>query len=145
MVRDGVFTDDFWTIVEPVLPSSTGRRGRPWACHRTALEGIAWRYRTGSPWRDLPDEFGPWQTVWKWHFRWSNDGTYQKLFDAARSAGLFGVSASEELDRILSIDSTVVRAHQHAAGARKTSAVPEDLSKLPDTTGGQVELHEFAH
>lgn len=144
MVRDGVFTDDFWAIVEPILPSSDGRRGRPWACHRTALEGIAWRYRTGSPWRVLPDEFGPWQTVWKRHYRWSHDGTYQKIFDVVRSAGLLAVSASDDLDRFLSVDSTIVRAHHHAAGARKGGAVPEDLSTTPNATGGPVELHESA-
>lgn len=108
------------------------------------MEGIAWRYRTGSPWRDLPDQFGPWQTVWKRHYRWSHDGTYQKIFDAARSAGLLAVTASDDLDRILSVDSTVVRAHQHAAGARRTGTVREELSCTEDDTGGGAELHETA-
>ena len=80
------------------------------------LEGIAWRFRTGAPWRDLPADFGPWQTVWKRHHRFSFDGTYQRIFDELRQHW-----ADDELDdgmaRLLSIDSTVVRAHQHAAGA----------------------------
>jgi transposase len=80
------------------------------------LEGIAWRFRTGAPWRDLPADFGPWQTVWKRHHRFSFDGTYQRIFDELRQH-----CADDELDdgmaRLLSIDSTVVRAHQHAAGA----------------------------
>src|SRR5690349_16000356 len=88
MVRDGVFSDEVWAVVEPLLPSSKGRAGRPWTDHRRALEGIAWRYRTGSPWRDLPVEFGPWQTVWERHFRWSQDGTYQRIFDGVHLAGL---------------------------------------------------------
>ncbi len=77
MVRSGVISDGFWEVVEPLLPTGGGL-GRPWADHRTVLEGIGWRYRTGSPWRDLPTEFGPWQTVWKRHFRWSTDGTYRQ-------------------------------------------------------------------
>ncbi|MGL5867316.1 MAG: transposase, partial [Dermatophilaceae bacterium] len=71
MVRQGQVSDEFWAVVEPLLPSSRGRRGRPWSDHRLMLEGICWRYRTGSPWRDVPEVFGPWQTVWKRHFRWS--------------------------------------------------------------------------
>lgn len=144
MVRDGVFSDEFWVVVEPVLPSSTGRRGRPWTSHRRALEGIAWRYRTGSPWRDLPVEFGPWQTVWERHFRWSKDGTYQKVFDAARTAGLLQPGAGTELEQLLSVDSTVVRAHQHAAGARKSSVGQLDPADPADATGGLFELHELA-
>jgi transposase len=143
MVRDGVFSDDFWAVVEPVLPSSSGRRGRPWNDHRRTLEGIAWRYRTGTPWRDLPVEFGAWQTVWERHFRWSQDGTYQRIFDAVRSAGMLAPSGDDDLERLLSIDSTVVRAHQHAAGARKL--VVEEGAVLPDgDTGGTAELHAFA-
>ena len=121
MVRDGVFSDEFWAVVEPILPSSKGRPGRPWTDHRRALEGIAWRYRTGSPWRDLPVEFGPWQTVWERHFRWSQDGTYQRIFDAVHLAGLLRQSVDPDLEQLLSVDSTVVRAHQHAAGARRSS------------------------
>jgi transposase len=107
------------------------------------LEGIAWRYRTGTPWRDLPVEFGAWQTVWERHFRWSQDGTYQRIFDAVRSAGLLASGGDDGLEQLLSIDSTVVRAHQHAAGARKIAA-KEDAVQPTGDTGGTVELHAFA-
>jgi putative transposase len=144
MVRDGVFSDEVWAVVEPLLPSSKGRAGRPWTDHRRALEGIAWRYRTGSPWRDLPVEFGPWQTVWERHFRWSQDGTYQRIFDGVHLAGLLQQSLDPELERLLSVDSTVVRAHQHAAGARRSSiGAPAPATPAQDT-GGTIELHEFA-
>jgi transposase len=143
MVRDGVFSDEFWSVVEPVLPSSAGRRGRPWTCHRRALEGIVWRYRTGSPWRDLPVEFGSWQTVWERHFRWSHDGTYQTMFDRARAAGLLRPGVDTVLEQVLSVDSTVVRAHQHAAGARKSSVTGPAGSAPAADTGGWVELHDF--
>ena len=144
MVRDGVFSDEFWAVVEPELPSSAGRRGRPWNDHRRTLEGVAWRYRTGSPWRDLPAEFGSWQTVWQRHFRWSQDGTYQKVFDAVRTSGLLDSTVEDGLEQLLSIDSTVVRAHQHAAGARKLGPVVEDAREPGGDTGGRVELHGFA-
>ena len=116
MTRLGVISDELWAVAEPLMPSDAGRRGRRFAEHRLVLEGIAWRFRTGSPWRDLPADFGPWQTVWKRHHRFSVDGTYQRVFDAVcvrwRHSEL-----DEGLRRLLSVDSTVVRAHQHAAGA----------------------------
>jgi transposase len=108
------------------------------------LEGIAWRYRTGSPWRDLPVEFGAWQTAWERHFRWSQDGTYQRIFDAVRLAGLLRQSVDPDLEQLLSADSTVVRAHQHAAGARRSSVGAPSLATPAQDTGGTIELHDFA-
>lgn len=113
MTRTGVITDEMWTLIEPVLPSDVGRRGRRWRDHRQVLEAIAWRYRTGCPWRDVPADFGPWQTLWKRHRRWSTDGTYQRMFDEAVRRN----HARGSLEWLLSVDSTIVRAHQHAAGA----------------------------
>lgn len=116
MTRTGVITDEFWELVESLMPSDVGKRGRRFGDHRMILEGIAWRFRTGAPWRDVPADFGPWKTVWKRHHRFSFDGTYQRIFDAVRAH-----RRDEELDagleRLLSVDSTIVRAHQHAAGA----------------------------
>lgn len=145
MVRQGQVSDEFWAVVEPLLPSSRGRRGRPWADHRRVLEGICWRYRTGSPWRDVPEEFGPWKTVWKRHFRWSTDGTYQQIMEAVQDAGLVEEEVVEEdIGRLLAVDSTVVRAHQHAAGARKDSVTLE-IARTPEShTGGVIELQEAA-
>ncbi len=136
MLRDGVISDDLWDLLEPVMPQDTGRRGRPWNDHRTTLEGIVWRFRTGSPWRDLPDAFGAYQSVWERHRLWSTDGTYERMFAVVgEHAGI----AEEELEPILSIDSTVVRAHQHAAGARRDSVI----SGAAHDTGGRIELQEF--
>jgi putative transposase len=64
MLRSSVISDDLWAVVVAVLPDGAGRRGRPWNDHRRTLEAIAWRFRTGSPWRDLPEQFGAWQSVW---------------------------------------------------------------------------------
>lgn len=113
MIRTGVISDELWARIGPVLPSNAGRRGARWRDHRQVLEAIAWRFRTGSPWRDVPAEFGPWQTLWKRHRRWSTDGTYQAIFERA----LGDRAAAGTLDWLVSIDSTVVRAHQHSAGA----------------------------
>jgi transposase len=118
MVRDGVIGDELWAVIEPHLPSGQRRRGRPWNDHRRTLEGICWRFRTGAPWRDTPPEFGSWSSLWRRHRRWSADGTYEKLFGAVCEA----YPQSPDPDRVLTmlgIDSTVVRAHQHAAGAPK--------------------------
>lgn len=137
MLRDGVITDGLWAVLEPVMPQDAGRRGRPWNDHRATLEGIVWRFRTGSPWRDLPEEFGPYQTVWQRHRLWSTDGTYERMFAVVRDgAGL----EPDDLEHILSIDSTVVRAHQHAAGARRDSVTADDAQG----TGGRIELHEVS-
>lgn len=116
MLRTDVISDELWALIEPVLPSGAGRRGRPWNDHRRTLEGVIWRFRTGSPWRDLPERFGAWQSVAERHLRWSKDGTYGRVFAVVRTG--MDKQTSEELQAMLSVDSTVVRAHQHAAGAR---------------------------
>jgi len=108
MARVGVISDEFWAVVEPLLPANGGRRGRPWNAHREVLEAICWRYRTGSPWRDLPLELGRWQTVWARHFRWSTDGTYDRVLTAAKSAGFLGAPETDAVVQLLSVDSLVV-------------------------------------
>ena len=127
MVRVGLISDDFWDAVAPELPAR-GARGRPWADHRRMLEGISWRCRTGSPWRDLPTEFGPWQTVWKRHFRWSTDGTFQRILAAVTAAGQVDTAAHAGLQELMSVHSTVVRAHQPSAGAR--AATPQAAPRI---------------
>ncbi len=93
-------------------------RGRRWADHRRTLEAIAWKYRTGSPWRDLPDALGSFQTAHKRLLRWAVDGTCQRILAALLAAA----DGTDDIDWIVSVDSTVCRAHQHAAGARKKGA-----------------------
>lgn len=78
------------------------------------IEAIAWKYRTGAPWRDLPVEFGPWQSAYTRFRRWSADGTWARLLTAVQARA----DAAGELDWLaVAVDSTVCRAHQHAAGA----------------------------
>lgn len=123
-----VISDEAWEWIEPLLPSSVGKRGGQFRDHRLMLEAIAWRFRTGSTWRDLPERFGPWQSAWARHDLWSKDGTYQRLVTAAQQRA----DERGDLGWVVSIDSTIVRTHQHAAGAPSGS------------TGGPDELHEIA-
>ncbi|MFI8883762.1 IS5 family transposase [Streptomyces sp. NPDC053813] len=111
-----VITDAMWARIEPLMPPDPGR-GRRWADHRRTLEAIAWKYRTCSPWRDLPDELGAFQTAHKRLVRWGADGTWGRILAALLAAA----DAGDDIGWIVSVDSTVCRAHQHAAGARKNT------------------------
>lgn len=152
MVREGVITDELWEILGPLLPPRTGRRGRPWNDHRVTLEGIAWRFRVGAPWRDVPAGFGKYQSIWERHQLWSTDGTYQRMLEAVQAA-TSRQPAAEWLN-VLSVDSTIVRAHQHAAGARFHDEGFGDEGQEPcqgssdevaaQDTGGWVESQEMA-
>ncbi|MFE0872739.1 IS5 family transposase [Streptomyces rochei] len=103
-----------WERIESLMPADPAR-GRRWADHRRTLEAIAWKYRTNSPWRDLPVELGSFQTAHKRLIRWAVDGTWEKIFAAVLAAA----DAVDDIRWTVSVDSTVVRAHQHAAGALK--------------------------
>lgn len=78
------------------------------------INGILWRLRTGVPWRDLPERYGNWKTLYGRHRRWSADGTWARIADALR----IDADTAEGKDWTVGVDSTSVRAHQHAAGAR---------------------------
>ena len=109
------------------MPRAAAKGGRPFQDHRRITEGIIFRFRTGTPWRDLPECFGPWQTVWKRHRRFSGDGTWDKIFTELLSQA----DAAGLIEWEVSVDSTVNRAHQHG-------------TNLGRATGGPIELHESA-
>jgi transposase len=115
-----------WARLEPLLPDRGPHRGGRWRQHREVVEAIIWRFRTGSPWRDLPGELPPWQTVWYRFDRWSKDGTWDAVLHELQGQA----QAVGELEWTVSVDSTIARAHQHAAGARR------------DLTGGGVESQD---
>ena len=133
MSRDQVLTDAQWALLEPLLPSSKGRQSRPFRDHRQVIEGIVFRLRTGCPWRDLPERFGPWQTVWKRNARFSKDGTWDQILAAL----LVTADGAGQVDWQISIDSTVCRVHQHGLNMTREVAV-----LLPSHTGGRIELQE---
>jgi transposase len=108
-------TDAEYARVEPLLPSMKPQRGGRWRDHRQVINGILFRVRTGVPWRDVPARYGPWKTLYKRFARWEEDGTWARI-EATLQAD---ADAAGELDWHGHADSTVVRAHQHAAGARK--------------------------
>lgn len=118
----GDLTNAEWDRLESFLPPG-GVRGGRWSDHRRVINGVLYRVRTGVQWRDLPERFGPWETVYKRHRRWSADGTWRKLLSRIQAAE----DAAGSIDWEVSVDSTAVRAHQHAAGARKApaAAVPQ--------------------
>lgn len=108
-------SDEEWELVSPHIPRATGRGGRIQS-PRLVLNGMFHILRSGSAWRDLPDRYGPWQTVYHWFNRWRRDGTLRQMADALQEC-LHGWG---RIDRELwLIDSTIVRAHRSAAGARK--------------------------
>jgi transposase len=100
--------DEQWTKMRAVLASLRGA-GRRGSNDRNFIEAVLWWRRTGVPWRDLPDEFGPWKTVFNRFDRWSKSGKWTRLFDALRT---------DPDDEWHSLDSTINRAHQHAAGGK---------------------------
>ncbi|MGW7099698.1 IS5 family transposase [Streptomyces sp. NPDC054883] len=109
----GDLTNAEWDRLESFLPPGGARGGR-WSDRRRVINGVLYRVRTGVQWRDLPERFGPWETVYKRHRRWSADGTWKMLLSRIQAAE----DAAGQIDWDVSVDSTVVRAHQHAAGAR---------------------------
>ena len=134
MTRSAELSDEVWRRIEPLLPCSDGLRGRPFRNHRQVVEGIVFRYRTGVPWRDLPERFGPWQTVWKRHHRFATDGTWDRLLAAVQA----DAQAAGEIDWNVSVDSTIARAHQHSATARRDTG-REDRAGSGEHTRGTVE------
>ncbi|MFF2518616.1 IS5 family transposase [Streptomyces sp. NPDC058086] len=112
----GDLTDAEWERLRPFLPVSSRRCGR-WRDHRQVINGILHRVRTGVQWRDLPERFGPWETVYERHRLWSGDGTWEVLLRQVQAAA----DAAGEIDWDISVDPTIVRAHQHAAGAHRSA------------------------
>ncbi|WEH30585.1 IS5 family transposase [Streptomyces sp. AM 3-1-1] len=128
----GDLTNAEWDRQESFL-SPGGARGGRWSGHCRVINGVLYRVRTGVQWRDLPEWFGPWETVYKRHRRWSADGTWQMLLSRVQAAE----DAAGGIDWDVSVDSTAVRAHQHAAGARRMppAAVPRKGGRAGDEPG----------
>ncbi len=117
MVGRGELTDKAWEQIAPQLPAHR-RKGQRWADHRRVINGMLWKLRTGAPWRDLPARYGPWKTCYDRLVRWRRDGTWDRLLAGAQTKS----DAVGAVEWEVSLDSTTVRAHQHAAGARKQPA-----------------------
>ena len=109
-------TDRQWRRLEPLLPPQRPRTGRPNDDHRRIVNGILWVLRTGAPWRDLPERYGPVGTVSSRFYRWQEAGLWDRVLAALQAEA----DAKGGVDWDLHfVDATIVRAHQHAAGARR--------------------------
>ncbi|WP_435594433.1 IS5 family transposase [Streptomyces panacea] len=116
MVGLGVsLTDAQWARIEPLLPDRSRKRGGRWRDHRQVIDAIAFKFQTGSQWVHLPERYGNRRGVYNRLRMWAVDGTWERVFTALMAQA----DADEDLNWAVSVDSTIVRAHQHAAGARK--------------------------
>jgi transposase len=129
VVGRGELTDAAWARIAPLLPARGGR-GRQWRDHRQVINAILWKLRTGAPWRDLPERYGPWKTAHERLRVWTADGTWDRLLDHV----IVKDDAVGNVEWTFSIDSSNVRAHQHSAGARKKGAARPNTSKTSPST-----------
>jgi transposase len=105
--------DDQWERIKDLLPGREGHVGGTAADNRLFVEAVIYRYRAGIPWRDLPGRFGDWKNTHRRFSRWSKSGVFERIFKHL---------AADPDDEYVMLDSTIVRAHQHSAGARKKGA-----------------------
>lgn len=102
-------SDEIWLKLKPHLPGSRGNRGMRGRDNRLFLNAVLWRLRTGSPWRDMPPDFGKWDSISGRFYRWRDLGVWQRLFEM--------FSGDPDLEWLM-IDATHIKAHPHAAGAK---------------------------
>jgi len=116
----GDLTDEQWQRIAPYLPPErSGKRGHPYNNHRTVINGILWIDRTGAPWRDLPERYGPWQTCADRLYRWQRRGIWQRLLQTLQAQQ--DATGNVEWEGC-ALDSSSIKAHPHAAGARQTAS-----------------------
>jgi len=129
-------TDVQWERLRPLLPAH--KPGRPRVDDRRMLNGILWKLATGAPWRDLPERYGPWQSVYTRFRRWTRAGVWDRLFAAVQQQA----DAAGQIDWSLHfVDGTVIRAHQHSAGAKGGTQKPKRsgaarAASAPKSTSG---------
>lgn len=122
-------TNKQWEQIEPLLPGRACDPGRTGDDNRKTLEGILWIVRTGAPWRDLPPDFGKWNTVYQRFRRWSKRGVFERLFTVTHG----------DLDiRSVQVDGSHIKVHQHGAGAPKAEARPQPPSGPRESEGAQA-------
>ncbi|MGW7481203.1 IS5 family transposase [Nonomuraea muscovyensis] len=126
----GDLTDDEWSLIEPHLP--LGERG-PIPDLRQQFNAVMWRFRTGSPWRDLPAEYRPWSTVYDRFRSWATTGVFEQLMQTVIAEA--AARGQVDLD-LVSVDSTTARAHHHAAGMVVDGELMTALEKAADEERG---------
>ncbi|MEV5958220.1 IS5 family transposase [Streptomyces sp. NPDC051987] len=116
----GDLSDEQWSVLESLLPEAGVSRRSPG--RRRLVDGVRWRVRTGVPWRDLPCEYGPWQTVYGLFRRWQRQGVWARLLTLLQARA----DAAGLITWKVNVDSMTCRAHQHADGARRGGAGPKE-------------------
>jgi transposase len=134
-------TDAQWLAIEPLLPSSKGKKGGQYKGHRPVIDGILWALSDGGRWRNMPAEFGPWSSVYDRFRRWARSGVWAGVLDVLRQRKAEAGGIDE---RLFSIDGSVVRAHVSAAGAQKKVARGGTGGPRARAKPGRVR-HEGAH
>ena len=109
MLRRHAISDEQWERIKDLLPGRAGTPGRPAEDNRLFVDAVLWIGKTGAPWRDLPERFGDWNSVFRRFSRWAEKGVWERVFDALQDPDL----------EWLILDSSVIRAHPCAAGAKK--------------------------
>lgn len=112
-MRRHEISDEQWNKIKDLLPGKPSDPGRTARDNRGFINAVLWIAKTGAPWRDLPERFGNWNSVFQRFNRWAKRGVWQRLLRAWQDP---------DLERLM-LDSTIIRAHQHAAGARKKGAM----------------------
>ena len=118
-----ILRNEQWRRIEALLPGKVSDPGRTAADNRLFVEAVLWIARTGAPWRDLPLQFGPWNSVYQRFARWSDKEVWHRVFEELAKDSDF---------REVFLDSTIVRAHQHAAGAAKKTARKRSAARAVD-------------
>lgn len=141
MARD-ILTDKQWKRLRRALPPEKPKTGRPAKDHRLVVNGILWILRTGAPWRDLPQEYGPWQTCSRRFYRWVQAGVWNRVPAELQCQA----DQEDNLDWSLHhVDGTMIRAHQHAAGGQIRGPQQRTLTKPWDVvTAGSAPRATFA-
>jgi transposase len=134
----GDLTNHQWERLQALLPPPQPKIGRPAHDHRTIINGILWILRTGAPWRDLPERYGPWRTVASRFYRWQRAGIWAPLLSAVQAQADAHGGLNGDLH---CIDGTRIRAHQHAAGANQGAQTPKrsaaaGAGSVPRSTSG---------
>jgi transposase len=111
--------DDQWTKIKDFLPGRKGHVGGTAADNRLFVDAVIYRYRTGIPWRDLPERYGHWKPTHRRYRRWCKGGVFARIFETL---------AADADNEFMMIDATIVRAHQHSAGAQKKTARTRPLA-----------------
>src|SRR3712207_9123020 len=120
-MRRGELSDQQWQRLEPHLPAQKSRTGRPNLSHRQIINGILWVLRTGAPWRDLPERYGPWSTISTRYYRWCKNGLWDRILATLQAEADAAGARDWEAHYV---DGRGGRAQQHGAGAKGGSKIP---------------------